>query len=339
MAKVAINGFGRTGRNALRVGFECEIFDKVDFVAINDPGFTPEMAAYLFQHDTTMGRFKGEIKAESDGIVINGKKVKLLTEKNPGDLPWRDMEVDVVIEASGFFTDANKAKAHIEQAGAKKVLISAPAKNEDITINPGVNEHKYNSANHNIVSLGSCTTNCFSTVCKVLNDEFGIAKGMMTTSHAYTNTQELLDKPELKHIRRSRAAAQNIIPTTTGASKSTTAVLPELEGKIDAVALRVPVPDASIIDFVVMTEKPVTVESINQAFKRASEGELKGILGYTEEPLVSSDYIGSTYSSVVDAGLTRTLGDNMAQIFAWYDNEMGYSTRLAQFAVFIAEKL
>ncbi|OGI04870.1 MAG: type I glyceraldehyde-3-phosphate dehydrogenase [Candidatus Melainabacteria bacterium GWF2_32_7] len=339
MSKVGINGFGRIGRNTLRAAIEKKIFDKLDIVAINDPGMNLEMAAILLEYDTVMGRFKGEVKVENDSLIVNGKKLRLFAEKNPADIPWKDLGVDIIIESSGFFTDANNAKAHIDPAGAKKVIISAPAKNEDVTINLGVNENMYDSSRHNIVSMASCTTNCLATVAKVLLKEFGIVKGMMTTDHAYTSSQKLLDAPDHKHIRRGRAAAQNIIPASTGASEATELVLPELRGKLDAIALRVPVADASIIDFVVLTEKSVTVDSVNQAFKRASEGELRGIMGYSEKPLVSSDFIGSHYSSIVDSELTRTLGDNMVKVLAWYDNEMGYSTRLAEFAVFMSERL
>lgn len=338
MIKVAINGFGRIGRNTIRAAIKYGIWDKLDFTAVNDPGMTPEIAAYLMEYDTVMGRFEGEIKQENDGIVINGKKLKLLSEKEPSSLPWKNMGVNVVLECSGFFTDANKAKGHID-AGAKKVLISAPAKNEDITINLGVNPEMYDEDKHHIISMASCTTNCLSVVAQTLHEAFGIEKALVTTTHAYTSTQKILDAPDYKHIRRGRAAAANIVPTSTGASRATELVLPKLEGKLDAVAMRVPVADASIVDMVAITEKPVTVESVNMAFKKVSEGKLKTIMDYTEVPLVSSDYIGSSYSAVFDAKLTKVMGDNFVKIFAWYDNEMGYSTRLAECALFIARKL
>jgi len=338
MKKLGINGFGRIGRNTLRAAIKYGIWDKIEIVAVNDPGMTPELAAYLFENDTVMGTFEGDVEAGNNGIKINGKSIKLLSEKDPASLPWKDIGVEIILECSGFFTDANKAKGHID-AGAKKVLISAPAKNEDITINLGVNPEMYDPVKHNIISMASCTTNCLSVVAKTLNDNFGIVKSLITTTHAYTSTQKILDAPDPRHVRRGRAAAANIVPTTTGASKATELVLPELKGKLDAMALRVPVVDASIIDMVALTEKPLTVELVNAAFKEAAEGKLKSIMSYTEKELVSSDYIGSPYSAIFDAKLTKVLGDNMVKLFAWYDNEMGYSTRLAECALFIARKL
>ena len=338
MKKVAINGFGRIGRNTLRAAVKSGIFHKLDFAAINDPGMTPELAAYLLEYDSVMGRFEGEIWPEPDAITVNGKKIKLLTGKDPLELTWKDLGIDVVIESSGFFTEAVKAKGHI-QAGAKKVLISAPAKGEDITINLGVNQEMYDTTKHNIIAMASCTTNCLAPVAKVLNREFGIINAFMTTAHGYTSSQLLLDGPSKKDVRRGRAAAINIVPTSTGAAKAVELVLPEVKGKLEALALRVPVPAGSIIDLVATTEKKITVDSVNQAFKRASEEELRGIIHYTEIPLVSSDYVGSPYSCVVDAKLTRVLGENMVKVFAWYDNEFGYSSRLAECALFIAEKM
>ncbi len=284
-----------------------------------------------------MGKFDGTVSAYEEGIIVNGKKIKFYAEKDPAKLPWKALNVEVVIESTGFFTDGTKAKAHLE-AGAKKVIISAPAKNVDNTICLGINENTYDPATQNIISMASCTTNCLSPIAKVLNQEFGIKEGLMTTIHSYTGDQKLLDAGH-KDPRRARAGCLNIVPTTTGAAKAVSLVLPELNGKLNGFAMRVPTPDVSIVDLVATTEKPVTKESVNNAFKKYAEGELKGILEYVEEPLVSSDFIGSTYSSCVDAALTMTIGDNMVKVVSWYDNEMGYSTRLAETTEFVAKKL
>ncbi|OGH97785.1 MAG: type I glyceraldehyde-3-phosphate dehydrogenase [Candidatus Melainabacteria bacterium GWA2_34_9] len=338
MVKVAINGFGRIGRNTLRAAVKNGSFDRLDYVAINDPGLKPADAAHIFKYDSVMGRFDGEVSTYEDGIVVNGKKIKFYAEKDPSVLPWAALGVEVVIESTGFYTDAEKAKAHIT-AGAKKVIISAPAKNEDHTIVLGVNEKTYDNAKHNVISMASCTTNCLAPIAKVLNEEFGIVEGLMTTVHSYTGDQRLLDAGH-NDPRRARAGALNIVPTTTGAAKAVALVLPELKGKLNGFAMRVPTPDVSVVDLVARTEKPVTKESVNAALKKASEaGDLKGYLEFVEAPLVSTDFIGSTYSSSVDAALTMTMGDNMVKVISWYDNEMGYSTRLAETVEFIAKKL
>lgn len=338
MAKVAINGFGRIGRNTLRAAVQWGIFEKIDFAAINDPGLSPENAVYLLQYDSVMGEFKGDINFDQGNLIVNGKKIRFFSEKEPSSLPWKELNIDVVIESSGFFTEAEKAKAHID-SGAKKVLISAPGKNPDITLNLGVNEDMYDPSKHNIISMASCTTNCASPIAKILHKEFGIKKGLMTTVHGYTTSQSLLDGPNKKDPRRGRAAAVNIVPTSTGAAKAVALVLPELEGKLDATALRVPVSDGSILDFVAVVEKSVSADEVNDALKRASEGELKGIMHYMEKPLVSSDYTGTCYSCAIDAKLTKVMDNNLVKVFGWYDNEMGYSARLAECAVFVANKL
>jgi glyceraldehyde 3-phosphate dehydrogenase len=338
MVKVAINGFGRIGRNTLRVAVKNGSFERLDYVAINDPGLKPADAAHIFKYDSVMGRFDGEVSACEDGIIVNGKKIKFYAEKDPSVLPWAALGVEVVIESTGFYTDAEKAKAHIT-AGAKKVIISAPAKNEDVTIVLGVNEKEYDSAKHNIISMASCTTNCLAPIAKVLNDNFGIIEGLMTTVHSYTGDQRLLDAGH-SDTRRARAGALNIVPTTTGAAKAVALVLPELKGKLNGFAMRVPTPDVSVVDLVARTEKTVTKETVNAALKKASEeGSLKGYLEFVEAPLVSTDFIGSAYSSSVDAALTMTMGDNMVKVISWYDNEMGYSTRLAETVEFVAGKL
>lgn len=337
MVKVAINGFGRIGRNTLRAAIREGIFNEIEYVAINDPGLKPAEAALLFKHDSVMGKFDGTVEAYDEGIIVNGKKIKFFAEKDPAQLPWKDMGVEVVVESTGFFTDATKAKAHLD-AGAKKVIISAPAKNEDKTIVLGVNGNEYDPAKHDIISMASCTTNCLAPVAKVVMDKFGIVKGLMTTVHSYTGDQRILDAGH-KDPRRARAGALNIVPTTTGAAKAVALVIPELKGKLNGFAMRVPTPDVSVVDVVFETEKPVTVEAVNAALKEAAEGEMKGILVYEETPLVSSDFIGSHQSSTVDAALTMTMGDNMVKVVSWYDNEMGYSTRLAETTLMVAEKL
>ncbi|MDD3437000.1 MAG: type I glyceraldehyde-3-phosphate dehydrogenase [Candidatus Gastranaerophilales bacterium] len=332
--KVAINGFGRIGRNTLRAAIAEGIYDKVDYVAINDPGLTLKDAAHIFKYDSVMGRFNGKVEVAEDGLVINGKKILFFAEKDPAALPWAKLGVDIVIESTGFYTDAEKAKAHIT-AGAKKVIISAPAKNEDITIVLGVNCQKYDTNIHHVISMASCTTNCLAPVAKVVLEKFCIVKGLMTTVHSYTGDQRLLDAGH-KDPRRARAGALNIVPTTTGAAKAVALVLPELKGKLNGFAMRVPTPDVSVVDVVFETEKPVTAESVNAALKAAADGK---ILVYEEAPLVSTDFIGSTQSSTVDAALTMTMGDNMVKVISWYDNEMGYSTRLAETTLLVADKL
>lgn len=334
MVNVAINGFGRIGRNTLRAAIAEGIFDKINYVAINDPGLKPEDAARIFKYDSVMGRFNGTVEAYEEGIIVNGKKIKFFAEKDPAQLPWKDLGVEVVVESTGFFTDATKAHAHID-AGAKKVIISAPASNEDKTIVLGVNENEYNPAKHDVISMASCTTNCLAPVAKAINDKFGIVKGLMTTVHSYTGDQRILDAGH-KDPRRARAGALNIVPTKTGAAKAVALVLPELKGKLDGFAMRVPTPDVSLVDVVFETEKKVTVEEVNAALKEAADGH---VLCYSDEPLVSTDYIGSHQSSTVDSLLTRVMGDNMVKVISWYDNECGYSTRLAETTLMVAEKL
>ena len=334
MVNVAINGFGRIGRNTLRAAIKGGIFDKINYVAINDPGLKPEDAARIFKYDSVMGKFEGTVEAYEEGIIVNGKKIKFFAEKDPAQLPWKDLGVEVVVESTGFFTDAEKAKAHIA-AGAKKVIISAPAKNEDKTIVLGVNENEYDPAKHNVISMASCTTNCLAPVAKVILEKFGIVKGLMTTVHSYTGDQRILDAGH-KDPRRARAGALNIVPTKTGAAKAVALVIPELKGKLDGFAMRVPTPDVSIVDVVFETEKKVTVEEVNAALKEAADGH---VLCYSDEPLVSTDYIGSHQSSTVDSLLTRVMGDNMVKVISWYDNECGYSTRLAETTLMVAEKL
>ena len=334
MVNVTINGFGRIGRNTLRAAIAEGIFDKINYVAINDPGLKPEDAARIFKYDSVMGRFNGTVEAYEEGIIVNGKKIKFFAEKDPAQLPWKDLGVEVVVESTGFFTDATKAHAHID-AGAKKVIISAPASNEDKTIVLGVNEKEYDPAKHNVISMASCTTNCLAPVAKAINDKFGIVKGLMTTVHSYTGDQRILDAGH-KDPRRARAGALNIVPTKTGAAKAVALVLPELKGKLDGFAMRVPTPDVSLVDVVFETEKKVTVEEVNAALKEAADGH---VLCYSDEPLVSTDYIGSHQSSTVDSLLTRVMGDNMVKVISWYDNECGYSTRLAETTLMVAEKL
>ena len=334
MVNVAINGFGRIGRNTLRAAIKEGIFEKINYVAINDPGLKPEDAARIFKYDSVMGRFNGTVEAYEEGIIVNGKKIKFFAEKDPAQLPWKDLGVEVVVESTGFFTDATKAHAHID-AGAKKVIISAPASNEDKTIVLGVNENEYDPAKHDVISMASCTTNCLAPVAKAINDKFGIVKGLMTTVHSYTGDQRILDAGH-KDPRRARAGALNIVPTKTGAAKAVALVLPELKGKLDGFAMRVPTPDVSIVDVVFETEKKVTVEEVNAALKEAADGH---VLCYSDEPLVSTDYIGSHQSSTVDSLLTRVMGDNMVKVISWYDNECGYSTRLAETTLMVAEKL
>ncbi len=337
MVKAAINGFGRIGRNTLRAALQNGTFNEVDYVAINDPGLKPEQAAFLLVHDSVMGTLKADVKAEADGISVNGKKIKFYSEKDPAALPWKALGVEVVVESTGFFTDANLAKKHIE-AGAKKVIISAPAKNEDVTICLGINEKTYNPAVHNVISMASCTTNCLAPIAKVLMEEFGIVEGLMTTIHAYTGDQRILDAGH-SDLRRARAGALNMVPTSTGAAKAIGLVIPELKGKLNGFAIRVPVPDVSVVDLTVTTEKPVSAEAVNAAMKKAAEGELKGILQYVDEPLVSTDFIGSHYSSSIDSKLTMAISDKMIKVLSWYDNEMGYSTRLSECVVFVAKSL
>lgn len=334
--KVGINGFGRIGRQVFKAIDKGGFADLFEVVALNDLTDN-ETLAHLLKYDSTYGKFEGEVAADDEGLTVNGKHIRVLEERDPANLPWGDLGVDLVIESTGFFTDADKAAAHIE-SGARKVVISAPAKGEDVTIVLGVNESTYNPAEHNIISNASCTTNCLAPVVKVLLENFGIVSGMMTTVHSYTGDQVLLDGPH-KDRRRARSAAQNIVPTSTGAAKALSVVIPEVKGKLDGFSLRVPTPTVSIVDVVVNTEKPVTVESVNAVFKAAAESdELFGILGYTEEELVSSDFRQDPRSSIVDALSTMTIGENMVKVVSWYDNEWGYSCRLADLVALICEQ-
>jgi len=320
--KVAINGFGRIGRLVYRHGYR----DKsIDFVAVNDLT-SPEVLSHLLKYDSVHGRFPAEVKPAKGGLKVGGKTLKVLSEKDPENLPWKTLGVDVVIESTGLFRTHEKAGKHLV-AGAKKVVISAPSPDSDMMIVIGVNHTKYNKRKHHIISTASCTTNCLAPVAKVLNDNFEIVSGLMTTIHAYTNDQRILDLPH-KDLRRARAAAVSMIPTTTGAARAVTKVLPELEGKLDGMAVRVPTSDGSLIDLTVQLKKKVTVEEINGAMKRAARGKLKGILGYTEDPIVSIDIVGNAHSSIFDALSTMRIGKDMYKVLSWYDNEFGYAARM-----------
>ena len=330
--KVGINGFGRIGRQVCKALIDR--YPDIEVVAINDiTDITTNV--HLLKYDSNYGRFPGEVKVDGNDMVVNSRKVKVFAEKDPANLPWKDLGVDLVVESTGLFTDADKASAHIK-GGAKKVIITAPAKGEDITIVLGVNEDKYDPGKHHIISNASCTTNSLAPVSKILNDKFHIISGLMTTTHSYTNDQRILDLPH-KDLRRARAAALNIIPTTTGAAKAIGAVIPELKGKMNGVALRVPTPTVSITDLVCVVEKEVTVEEVNKAFEEAASGRMKGILDITYEPLVSMDFKGTTYSTVVDGLSTMAIG-NLVKVLAWYDNEWGYSCRVADLVAFVRDK-
>ena len=340
--KVGINGFGRIGRLTTRAILQ-KYPKEIEVVALNDL-FDPVTNAHLFKYDSNYGPWPGEVRAEESAIVVDGKRITVYAEKDPGKIPWQDHGVQVVVEGTGVFTDAKGdpekgkagASAHIHDT-VKKVIITAPAKNEDITIVLGVNEEKYDPAAHHVISNASCTTNCLAPVAKVLQDGFGIAKGFMTTIHSYTNDQRVADQAH-KDLRRARAAAVNIIPTTTGAAKAISLVIPELKGKMHGISLRVPTPTVSLVDLVVDTEKPVTVEAINEAMKKAAAGRMKGYLAVTEDPVVSSDFIGTHYSAIFDALSTLVLGDNMAKVLAWYDNEWAYSERVGDFIDYMVKK-
>jgi glyceraldehyde 3-phosphate dehydrogenase len=332
--KIGINGFGRIGRLTLRAINQYQK-GKLEVVALNDLADT-KTNAHLLKWDSTYGRYPGEVEAGENAIAVDGKEIKVIAERDPGAIDWKKYGVDIVIESTGLFTDATKAAAH-RQGGAKKVIISAPAKNEDITIVIGVNEDKYDPANHNVVSNASCTTNGIAPPVKVLHEKFGMSKGLMTTIHSYTNDQNVLDIYH-KDLRRARAAGLNMIPTTTGAAKAVTQVIPELQGRIHGLSFRVPTPTVSVIDFVCDLEKEVTVEEVNQALKAAAAGPMLKILEYCEEQLVSMDFKGNPHSSIIDGPGTMVIGGNMVKILAWYDNEWGYSCRLGDLAVYIAEK-
>jgi len=333
--RVGINGFGRIGRITFRAITE-KYGDTIDVVAINDLS-DPKTNAHLLKHDTNYGAFPGTVEVEENGFVVNGERVKVFKERDPANLKWGDEGVDVVVESTGFFTDATKARAHIDNGGAKKVIISAPAKNEDVTLALGVNEDKYDPKHHHVLSNASCTTNCLAPIAKVLLDTFGIQQGFMTTVHSYTNDQRIADQVH-EDLRRARAAAMSVIPSSTGAAKAISLVIPELKGKMHGMSFRVPTATVSVVDLVVNTEKPVTVEAANEAFRSYADGSMKGILGITDEELVSVDFKGDSRSSIVDGPSTMALGDNMLKVISWYDNEWGYSCRVADLINFMVAK-
>ncbi|MBM4254707.1 MAG: type I glyceraldehyde-3-phosphate dehydrogenase [Deltaproteobacteria bacterium] len=331
--KVGINGFGRIGRNVLRASLQQP---ELDFVAINDITDAKTLA-HLLQYDSVHGRLNGEVKAEKDALVVNGKRIQILQERDPNKLPWKSLGVDLVLECSGIFTDKDKAVAHLT-GGAKKVLVSAPSKGADITLCYGVNHTAYDAGKHTVISNASCTTNCLAPVAKVLNDNFGIKRGLMTTVHAYTNDQRILDLPH-SDIRRARAAAQSMIPTSTGAARAVGEVLPQLKGKLDGMAVRVPTANVSVVDLVAELEKPATEATVNAAIRTAAEGPLKGVLQYCEEELVSVDFNGNPSSSIFDSALTKVMDNNFVKVLSWYDNEWGFSNRMRDVAVYIGQKL
>ena len=333
MVRVAINGFGRIGRNILRASLGS--LDKIEFVCINDVTDAPTLA-HLLKYDSIFGKIPAEVSVKGNSIILNGKEIKITAEKDPAKLPWKELNIDIALECTGLFTNREKAELHLA-AGAKKVLISAPAKDEDITICLGVNHENYDPKKHSIISNASCTTNCLAPVAKVLNDNFGIVKGLMTTVHAYTNDQKILDLPH-KDLRRARAAALSMIPTSTGAAKAVSLVLPELKGKLDGMAVRVPVPTVSVVDLTAELSKPGTDEEINAAFKAAADGKLKGVLEYVDELLVSVDFKGNPHSSIFDAPSTKVIGGNMVKVLAWYDNEWGFSSRMRDVVLYMAQK-
>lgn len=330
--RVAINGFGRIGRVVLRAAFENE---GIEVVAINDLTNAATLA-HLLKYDSIHGIFPGKVEHTDDSLIINGKPIKIYAVRNPAELPWKENKIDVVLEATGLFTSKDKAALHI-QAGARKVVISAPATDEDITIVMGVNHQLYDPQKHHVISNASCTTNCLAPLAKVLHEAFGIEKGLVTTVHSYTNDQNILDLPH-KDLRRARAAALSMIPTTTGAAKAVSLVLPDLKGKLDGMAIRVPTPNVSVVDLVATLKKTVSIEEVNRTLKKASEGELKGILGFCDEPLVSIDFNGNPLSSIVDASCTRVIEGNMIKVISWYDNESGFSNRVVDLLELIASK-
>jgi glyceraldehyde 3-phosphate dehydrogenase (phosphorylating) len=332
--KVGINGFGRIGRNVFRAAQGRPEFE---IVAVNDIT-SPATLAHLLKYDSILGNYGGTVSADGDHLVVDGKPVKVFAERDPGALPWRDLGVSIVIESTGLFTDASKARAHIDKGGAQKVIISAPAKNEDVTLVLGVNEKRYDPKQHHVVSNASCTTNCLAPLARVLHESFGIESGIMTTIHSYTSDQRLLDAPH-DDLRRSRAAALNIVPTSTGAAKAMGLVMPELKGKLHGMSLRVPTPNVSLVDLTAMFRDKVSAETINEALREAAASELKGILTVTEEALVSTDFRGNAYSSIVDALSTMVVGDRHGKVLSWYDNEWGYSCRVVDLAAFMGERL
>jgi len=333
--RAAINGFGRIGRNVVRSAKQSGQTD-IDFVAVNDLTDAATLA-HLLKYDSVHGRYPGTVEVSDDGLLVDGDAIRVLSERDPAALPWGDLDVDIIIESTGLFRDHLSASKHIE-AGARKVVISAPAKKEDITIVLGVNQDRYEPENHHIISMASCTTNCLAPVVKVLSDEYGFRHGLMTTIHAYTNDQRILDLPH-KDLRRARAAAVSMIPTTTGAAKATGLVLPEVAGRIDGMALRVPTADVSIVDLVAELEKDVTADEVNAAFRVAADGPMKGILGVSDEPLVSVDYTSDPRSSVVDALSTSVMDGRMVKVLSWYDNEWGYSSRVVDLVRFVGDRL
>src|SRR5215472_16025040 len=332
--RVGINGFGRIGRQSLKAILERHPHE-LEVVAVNDITDT-KTNAHLLKYDSTYGRFPGEVKANSDSLIVNGHPIKVIAQRDPAQIPWGDLGVDLVIESTGHFTEAEKAAAHL-RGGAKKVIISAPAKGEDLTIVLGVNEDMYDPARHNIISNASCTTNCLAPAAKVINDTFGIEKGLMNTIHSYTNDQRILDQVH-KDLRRAGSAGANIIPTTTGAARALALVIPELKGRFDGMSLRVPTITVSVVDFVATLREETTKEAVNNAFKQAAAGSLKGILEYSDEPLVSMDFRGDPHSSIIDGLSTMVEGGNLVKVLAWYDNEWGYSCRIADLTNFIAQK-
>jgi glyceraldehyde 3-phosphate dehydrogenase len=333
--RVGINGFGRIGRQAYKAMLDFYP-DDIEVVAINDL-FDASMNAHLLKYDSNYGAFPGTVEVVGDNLVVNGKELKVLAQRDPAQLPWGDLGVDIVVESTGVFRDATKAVAHIDSAGAKKVIISAPAKNEDITIVLGVNEDKYDTDKHHVLSNASCTTNCIAPAAKVLHEAFGIVSGLMTTIHSYTNDQRVLDLPH-KDLRRTRAAALNMIPTTTGAAKAVGLVMPELLGRFDGMAIRVPTPTVSIVDFVAQVETAASTDEVIEAYREAAEGPLEGILGLSMEPLVSIDFKGDTRSSIIDGLSTRATG-NIVKVLSWYDNEWGYACRLADLVEYVSERM
>ncbi|WP_353069122.1 type I glyceraldehyde-3-phosphate dehydrogenase [Tunturibacter empetritectus] len=330
--KVGINGFGRIGRNVFRSALGNP---DIEFIAVNDLT-TPATLAHLLKYDSILGNLKNEITHGSDFIAVDGKHIKVFAERDPAKLDWASVGAQIVVESTGFFTDAEKAKAHLGST-VKKVIISAPATNEDVTLVLGVNDDKYDAAKHNVISNASCTTNCLAPVVKVLHDTFGIASGIMTTIHSYTNDQVILDTPH-KDLRRARAAALSMIPSSTGAAKALRLVVPAMDGKLDGFSMRVPTPNVSVVDLTFVSEKPITEKSINEALKKAADGELKGILGFTDEELVSSDFKGNPLSSIVDSKLTKVVGQNTGKVISWYDNEWGYSSRVKDLILFLVKK-
>ncbi|MDQ6709747.1 MAG: type I glyceraldehyde-3-phosphate dehydrogenase [Candidatus Dormibacteraeota bacterium] len=332
--KVGINGFGRIGRNVFRAA---QGRKDLEIVAVNDITDTPTLA-HLLKYDSILGNYEGTVSADGDSLLVDGKKIRVFAEKDPANLPWKDLGIAIVVESTGFFTDGTKARVHIDRGGAKKVIISAPAKNEDITVVLGVNADKYDPKQHHVVSNASCTTNCLAPVAKVLHESFGIEAGLMTTVHSYTSDQRLLDAPH-KDLRRARAATLSVIPTSTGAASAMALVMPELKGKFHGLSLRVPTPDVSLVDLTAMFRDPVSVETINEALREAAASDLKGIMSVTDEQLVSSDFRGDPHSSIVDAELTMVVGTRSGKVFSWYDNEWGYSCRVVDLAVFMGDRL